>query len=49
VCDIEIRVEETHMDADGIEEADLNELKVEFESNIDATKEKMETLTGQSQ
>jgi hypothetical protein len=46
VCDIEIRVEETHMDA---EEADLNELKVEFESNIDATKEKMETLTGQSQ
>ncbi|GAU16580.1 hypothetical protein TSUD_168120 [Trifolium subterraneum] len=35
------------MDANGIEEADLNEIKVEFENNVDATEEKMETLTGQ--
>lgn len=34
------------MDVDGREEADLNELEVEFESNISTEKEKMEIVKG---
>lgn len=37
------------MDASGIVKADLNELEVAFKNIFNATKVKMETVTGESQ